>query len=179
MKAAGPVRRIVAALAALPALAFIVGAAARFHKLLGPILLVGALSPWPIHPSPEAWICWKESQVNSEARRAWSEQAASFLQRNYKGGGIAASFGDLTGVFRRAGIPLREPRRDRSWTMVWPAVVGVRLRPVGLGPADGGERHNQSSHHERAFSDSHAHGRDQFVARQRRNLHDTVVALRC
>lgn len=95
-------------LAALPALAFALGAAARFHKTLGPLLLAGAISPWLIHPSPETWICWKESQVNSEARRAWSDQAARFISQNYRGGGIAAGFGDLTGIFRRAGIPLRE-----------------------------------------------------------------------
>ena len=54
-------------------------------------------------------ICWKESVVNSEARRSWTHQAAEYLSANYrKGDGILYSFGDLTGIFREAGIPLRE-----------------------------------------------------------------------
>ncbi len=52
---------------------------------------------------------WKESTVNSVARRAWTEQAAAYLAANYQpGDGIIYSFGDLTGVLREAGIPLRE-----------------------------------------------------------------------
>ena len=47
--------------------------------------------------------------MNSEARRAWTAQAASFLAREYRpGSGIIFPFGDLTGVLREAGIPLRE-----------------------------------------------------------------------
>ena len=38
-----------------------------------------AAAPWLAHPRPEAWITWKESQVNSVARRAWTRQAADFL----------------------------------------------------------------------------------------------------
>jgi hypothetical protein len=54
-------------------------------------------------------ICWKESQVNSEARRHWTHLAAEYLSANYRHGeGILYSFGDLTGVFREAGIPLHE-----------------------------------------------------------------------
>jgi hypothetical protein len=47
--------------------------------------------------------------VNSEARRGWTAQAASFLAREYRpGSGIVFPFGDLTGVLREAGIPLCE-----------------------------------------------------------------------
>jgi hypothetical protein len=54
-------------------------------------------------------ICWKESQVNSAARREWTHEAAAFLAANYRpGSGIIYPFGDLTGVLREAGIPLRE-----------------------------------------------------------------------
>jgi hypothetical protein len=57
----------------------------------------------------EPAICWKESEVNSMTRRAWTEQAAAFLAANYRpGSGIIYPFGDLTGVLREAGIPLRE-----------------------------------------------------------------------
>jgi hypothetical protein len=54
-------------------------------------------------------ISWRESEVNSEARRDWTAQAASFFAREYRqGSGIVYPFGDLTGVLRQAGIPLRE-----------------------------------------------------------------------
>jgi hypothetical protein len=47
--------------------------------------------------------------VNSEARRAWTREAAEHLAPRYTpGAGILTSFGDLTGIFREAGIPLRE-----------------------------------------------------------------------
>ncbi|MFN0167764.1 MAG: glycosyltransferase family 39 protein [Bryobacteraceae bacterium] len=74
------------------------------------LLAVGAaMAPWLLHPSPEAWIAWKESQVNSETRRRWTSAAAEFLRANYRpGGGVFTTFGDVTGVFLEAGIPLRE-----------------------------------------------------------------------
>ncbi len=54
-------------------------------------------------------ISWKESEVNSEARRGWTRAAADYLKANYRpGSGIAISFGDLTGILREAGIPLKE-----------------------------------------------------------------------
>jgi hypothetical protein len=54
-------------------------------------------------------VSWRESQVNSEARRAWTHEAAAYLAANYRAGeGILYSFGDLTGIMRQAGIPLRE-----------------------------------------------------------------------
>jgi hypothetical protein len=54
-------------------------------------------------------VCWKEAQVNSTARRAWTHEAAVFLAANYRpGSGVIYSFGDLAGVLREAGIPLRE-----------------------------------------------------------------------
>jgi hypothetical protein len=54
-------------------------------------------------------ICWKESEVNSRARRAWTADAAIYLETNYRTGqGITAAFGDLTSIFCRAHIPLRE-----------------------------------------------------------------------
>jgi hypothetical protein len=72
-------------------------------------VLVAAISPWLFNPHPEAWITWKESQHNSFARRAWTHRAADFLRARYHpGDGIFTSFGDYTGVFREAGIPLRD-----------------------------------------------------------------------
>ena len=68
-----------------------------------------AIVPWLIHPSGENWICWKESQVNSVDRRAWTNVAAQYLSANYRAGqGIFTSTGDVTGVYRTLGIPLRQ-----------------------------------------------------------------------
>ena len=54
-------------------------------------------------------MCWKESQVNSETRRAWTHQTARYLTSHYQpGSGIFSTLGDLAGAFREAGIPFRE-----------------------------------------------------------------------
>lgn len=105
-------------LAALPLLALggsaLVAIIPRRFSVLAAVLAVGtALSPWIFYPRAAAWVCWKESEVNSEARREWIHQAADFLRANYRPGqGIAISFGDLTGVLREAQIPLREVLHD-------------------------------------------------------------------
>jgi hypothetical protein len=68
-----------------------------------------AVLPWLLHPDNENWICWKESEVNSVSRRAWTEQAASFLERARSDGQqILTSSGDVLGIYCRARIPLRE-----------------------------------------------------------------------
>lgn len=101
-------------LAALPLLAIAGGclvliATSRLRPYLAAAIVAVAVLPWSIHPRPDDWICWKEAQVNSEARRAWTKQAAGFLAKNYQTGqGILAGFGDLTGIFREAGIPLKD-----------------------------------------------------------------------
>lgn len=54
-------------------------------------------------------VSWEEAQIASGARRAWTADAATFLKLNYQtGGGIVFWFGDLSAVFRQAGIPYRE-----------------------------------------------------------------------
>ena len=74
-----------------------------------PIISLVAVSPWLLHPSRQNWICWKESEVNSVDRRAWTGAAAEFLGAKYNGGqGILTSSGDVTGIYRRAGIHLTE-----------------------------------------------------------------------
>ncbi len=100
------------AIAVLPLVAFAAGALvtlvparARFTAAL----LLGALpgAVWMVQHDPA--VCWKESEVNSTSRRAWTTEAAAFLVTNYRpGSGIIYGFGDLTGVLREAGIPLRE-----------------------------------------------------------------------
>ena len=112
------------ALAALPLAAFaaagIVALLPKHLRAAGVVVLVvaGALAGTP--------ICWKESSVNSVARRAWTKQAAAYLASHYQpGDGIIYSFGDLTGVLREAGIPLREGLHQGNRPS-WDAAV---LRP--------------------------------------------------
>lgn len=81
----------------------------RFRAAAAAIVVAAATIPWVANPRPDAWIVWKESQVNSSARRAWTKIAADYLrERRRAGEGVFTAFGDLTGIFREAGIPLRE-----------------------------------------------------------------------
>lgn len=63
--------------------------------------------------------------MNSVSRRAWTNAAAAFLQRNYNGEGIWAPFGDVTGIFCRARIPLREVLHEGNG----PAWLAATRRP--------------------------------------------------
>ena len=61
--------------------------------------------------------------MNSSARRVWTHQAAGFLAAHYQpGDGIISGFGDLTGVLREAGIPLREELHEGNGT-AWLSAV--------------------------------------------------------
>ena len=87
----------------------VVAAVPQRWKRFAAVLPVIAASPWLLMPSRENWICWKESQVNSVSRRAWTAAEAGYLRAYYRSGqGIIAPFGDLTGIFCKARIPLRE-----------------------------------------------------------------------
>ncbi|HET8548906.1 MAG TPA: hypothetical protein VFL57_12910, partial [Bryobacteraceae bacterium] len=118
-------------LAALPLLAF--GAAAlvsfaqlRRRGLAAAAIVVAATLPWLVFREGDRVITWKESQVNSETRRAWTREAAAFFRHNYReGDGVLAGFGDLTGIFREAGIPLRNILHEGNG----PAWYGAIKRP--------------------------------------------------
>jgi len=115
-------------LALFPSLAFgAAGLVALAPPRARPLAVAAAalicVAPWLIHPRPEAWITWKESQVNSDARRAWTSEAAAYLAPRYqRGTGIITTFGDITGILRTAGIPLRETLTWDNWPL-WPAAV--------------------------------------------------------
>jgi hypothetical protein len=104
------------AIAALPLAAFACGALIllipdRFR--LGAATGMGVLVLASYFVGATGSICWKESQVNSEARRVWTKQAAQYLAQYHEpGSGIAFSFGDLAGVLREAGIPFRDALHD-------------------------------------------------------------------
>jgi hypothetical protein len=115
------------ALAALPLTAMCAGALAaivsrRWFYCWPAALIIAAIpaASWARHPES---ICWKESEVNSVARRQWTTRAASFLAANYRpGDGIVFPFGDMTGVLREAGIPIREGLYDGNGAEYWMAL---------------------------------------------------------
>ncbi|HEX4771734.1 MAG TPA: hypothetical protein VH351_12925 [Bryobacteraceae bacterium] len=78
-------------------------------RRFGIVLPVLATLSWLFPLNRSNWICWKESEINSVARRAWTENAAAFLTSHYwPGEGILTDFGDVTGVYCKARLPLRE-----------------------------------------------------------------------
>jgi hypothetical protein len=80
----------------------------RTRPIIGGLAIAAAAIPWLVNPAPAHWITWEESRVNSVARRAWTREAADFLRPVYRpGAGIFSSFG-MQGIYREAGIPLRE-----------------------------------------------------------------------
>ncbi len=86
------------------------------------VVLVGA-SNWIAQPRPDAWISWKEAQVNWNIRRATLESAAGFLRANYRpGAGVILTFADLADVARRAGIPYREVLHEDN-VVLWNAAA--------------------------------------------------------
>ena len=126
------------AIAAVPFAAFAAGSLvtlvpARFQVRSSIGLAVAILVVWGfLGPSS---ISWKESAVNSEARRAWTAQAAGFLAREYRpGSGIIFPFGDLTAVLREADIPLREGLHEGNGVAFDAAMArpDLLLRDTGL-----------------------------------------------
>jgi hypothetical protein len=88
--------------------------------------VIAAAVPWLIHPQPNDWVTWKESQINSLQRRAWTKAAAASLAGSYHSGqGIVTSFGDLIGILRQAGIPLHDALYDGDE----PAWMAATTRP--------------------------------------------------
>jgi hypothetical protein len=101
-------------LAVLPLLAFAAGSLvdlvpAKGHVWAAALLVAIGAGYWALRYQPDHWVTWKESMVNSSGRREWAKEASEFLKPRYvRGSGIITSFGDLTAIFREAGIPLRE-----------------------------------------------------------------------
>jgi len=102
----------------LPLAAFLVAAIPAMlpqgsRKWAVVILVAIGISPWIAYPKQENWITWKESSVNSDARREWTREAATYLKERYiPGRGIVAHFGDQTAIFRDAGIPIKQTVHD-------------------------------------------------------------------
>ncbi len=107
-------------LSALPLIAICAGAAVlylptKWRAVGAAIVAIGSA----VVVSP---IVWKESQVNSQGRRAWTSQAAAYLASEYRpGDGIFTSLGDLAAIYREAGIPLRETLNEGNRPLFLPA----------------------------------------------------------
>jgi hypothetical protein len=97
-------------LLALAAAALVAAVPPRARTVATVLVLAAGAGYWLAHPAPERWITWAESRANSEGRRAWMHEAATFLGPRYvRGSGIITSSGDdLAGIYREMGIPLRE-----------------------------------------------------------------------
>ncbi len=93
------------ALAALPLFAVCTAALASALPRLRWILPMVALSWFAFNPV----LVKTEGAVNSESRRAWTNEVAALLKAEYQPGtGILMPFGDLTGILEAAQIPIRE-----------------------------------------------------------------------
>ena len=97
---------------------------------------------WRIR-SRRVWVAWEESRVNSETRLAWTDETAAYLGPRYRSGaGILTSFGDMTGVYRRLGIPLRDTFTGDNGLFWLAAVRRPELLPAaGLGRPARGRSH--------------------------------------
>jgi hypothetical protein len=79
------------------------------RPVVAALVVAAATVPWLLYPRPASWVTWEESRVNSETRLDWTGETAAYLGPRYRpGAGIVTSFGDMTGVYRRLGIPLRD-----------------------------------------------------------------------
>ena len=105
-------------LTVLPLLAFAAGSlvflSSKHRGLLAAVVLAVSLLYWTAPPTPERWVTWEESKRNSVARRAWTHAGAEYLISNYRGGGILTMLGDLAGIYREAGIPLKQTLNDAN-----------------------------------------------------------------
>jgi hypothetical protein len=96
------------ALSMLPFLAAGAGALAC-RRVLVPVVVLAGAGFWIVHLDHENWICWKESEQNSIERRRWTREAAEFLKTHAKPADTYFStFGDISGIFREAGIRFRQ-----------------------------------------------------------------------
>ena len=113
----------VLALLALASGALVAMAPLRAKPAVAGLIIMAGTAYWALHPNPEHWIVWRESQLKSEGRREWIRAAAEFLKPRYvPGSGILTTFGDLTAIFREAGIPLRETFTEMNG-VPWQAAV--------------------------------------------------------
>lgn len=115
------------ALSALPLLALGVAAlvsTGKNRRVVAIVLVALCLLPWILRPSPEKWITWKESRVNSQARRTGAQKVYLYLRASLSPHDtIFTEFNDLTEIYRRLGLPLRRTVTGDDGPLWWGAVV--------------------------------------------------------
>jgi 4-amino-4-deoxy-L-arabinose transferase-like glycosyltransferase len=108
---------------ALGVAALVSAAPLRRQTAAAVAVVVLSASWWAIRWHPNQWVAWEESRVNSEGRRAWTREAAAYLEPLYvRGTGIVTSSYPLTGILREAGIPLGEALYVNNG-LLWDALV--------------------------------------------------------
>ena len=96
------------AMAFLPLVALGCARIAAFGRIPALAALLVAFAPFAVHFN-ERPITWQESDVNSRGRREWTSQAAAYLRATAgPHETYFTSFGDMTGIFRTLGVPLRD-----------------------------------------------------------------------
>ena len=91
----------------LPLIAIGAAALARSGKAAALATVVISLAPFLIHLN-QLPVTMQEADVNSRGRREWIQQAAADIKRSARPHDTYfTSFGDITGVYRTLGIPLR------------------------------------------------------------------------
>ncbi len=89
-------------------------------------VVILAILPWLFYPRADNWVCWKEAQVNSAARRQWTAEGAAFFKANLRpGDGIFTTLSDLSGILTEARIPFRRALQEGNG----PAFAAATLRP--------------------------------------------------
>ncbi len=95
----------------------------RMQQVVAALLVALAISPWLLHPRGESMACFSEAERNSKDRRYWTSRAVQYLVPEYHpSDGIFMSFGDLTGIVREAGIPLRDTLHEGNGA-AWQAAL--------------------------------------------------------
>jgi Dolichyl-phosphate-mannose-protein mannosyltransferase len=79
------------ALTALPLVAIAGGSLVllgqqRWRPWIAIVIVIAGAASWLVRPQPAHWITWKESQINSIQRRAWTRAAAASLAGSYHSG---------------------------------------------------------------------------------------------
>ena len=79
------------------------------RRAIAAAVVIAASLTWIVLPGPEHWVTFREAEVNHGPRMVWTEIAAAYLTAHRHGHAtIITSSGDINGIFRRAGIPLRD-----------------------------------------------------------------------
>ena len=112
------------ALAMVPLLAVgVSGTVWNRNFVLTAVLIAAGASFWLFHLRTEDCVTWKESQVNSEGRRAWARETVHYLEAHARPTDTYfTTFGDISSIFRVAGIHFSRTVTWDDWIQWQPAM---------------------------------------------------------